>query len=170
LIRTGRRKESKRRVDPYRILFFNGTFYIIGYCHLRKDIRTFALDRIRMLRVTEDNFKVPDDFSLENYMGAAFGVVLGKAENIRIRFAPEVAGYIKEKTWHESQEIRQQKDGSIIFAAQIAVTEELVSWVLGWGSKAEVITPQALKSAVHDEVLAMLGPYSEPAHRKKQSS
>ena len=163
----GRRRESKRRVDPYRILFFNGTFYIIGYCHLRKDIRTFALDRVRMLRVTEDNFKVPDDFSLENYMGAAFGVVQGKAEEIKIRFAPEIAGYIKEKLWHESQEIRQQKDGSIIFAAQVAVTEELVSWVMSWGARAEVIAPQALKDAVHAEALAMLKPCGGPAHLEK---
>jgi len=166
----GRRRESKRRVDPYRILFFNGTFYIIGYCHLRKDIRTFALDRVRMLRVTEENFRVPDDFSLENYMGAAFGVVQGTAEEIKIRFAPEIAGYIKEKLWHESQEIRPQKDGSIIFAAQVAVTEELVSWVLSWGARAEVLAPQALQDAVHAEALAMLKLSGGPAPLKKQSS
>jgi predicted DNA-binding transcriptional regulator YafY len=166
----GRRKESKRRVDPYRLLFFNGTFYIIGFCHMRKDIRTFALDRVKMLRVTEDDFRVPDDFSLEDYMGTAFGVVQGKAENIRIRFAPEIAGYIREKNWHESQEIQQQRDGSIIFAAEVAVTEELVSWVMSWGSKAEVIGPRALKDQIRAEALAMLKQGDGPAKLKKQSS
>jgi predicted DNA-binding transcriptional regulator YafY len=163
----GRRKESKRRVDPYRILFFNGTFYIIGFCHLRGDIRTFALDRVKTLRVTEDTFTVPDDFSLEDYMGAAFGVVRGKAEDIRIRFAPDVAGYVSEKHWHESQEITRQRDGSVIFSARVAVTEELVSWVMGWGAKAEVIGPESLRDQIRDEAQAMLKPYSRPAKKKK---
>jgi len=113
-------------------------------CHLRKDIRTFALDRVKMLRVTDESFKVPDDFSLEDCMGAAFGVVQGKAEHIKIWFAPETAGYIKEKNWHESQEVQRQRDGSVIFEAEVAVTEELVSWVMSWGAKAEVIGPESL--------------------------
>ncbi len=44
-----RRKESRRKVNPYRIWFFNGTFYLIGLCHMRGDVRLFALDRIKML-------------------------------------------------------------------------------------------------------------------------
>jgi predicted DNA-binding transcriptional regulator YafY len=44
-----RKKEGKRKVDPYRIWFFNGTFYMIGYCHQRNEVRVFALDRIKML-------------------------------------------------------------------------------------------------------------------------
>ena len=140
----GRRRESKRRVDPYRILFFNGTFYIIGYCHLRKDIRTFALDRVRMLRVTEDNFKVPDDFSLENYMGAAFGVVLGKAGSAGSALPRRLPATYGKRRGTRARRSGSRKSGSIIFAAHIAVTEELVSWVLGWGAKAEVIAPQAL--------------------------
>jgi len=165
----GRRKETKRKVDPYRILFFNNTFYIIGYCHLRKDIRTFALDRVKMLRVTDESFKVPDDFSLEDYMGAAFGVVQGKAEHIKIWFAPETAGYIKEKNWHESQEVQRQRDGSVIFEAEVAVTEELVSWVMSWGAKAEVIGPESLLEAVQSEVSHMGKHYSTIAENKKSS-
>ncbi len=166
----GRRKETKRKVDPYRLLFFNGTFYVIGFCHLRRDIRTFALDRIKMLRMTDASFKVPEDFSLEDYMGSAFGVVQGKPETIRIWFAPEIAGYIREKTWHESQVVHQQKDGSIIFEAEVALTEELLSWIMSWGAKAEVLRPQSLKEEIHAEALRMIKSHNETVHQKKQSS
>ena len=44
-----RKKESRRKVDPYRIWFFNGTFYMIGFCHMRSEVRIFALDRIMLL-------------------------------------------------------------------------------------------------------------------------
>ena len=166
----GRRKEEKRKVDPYRILFFNGTFYVIGYCHLRKDCRTFALERIKMLTTTNERFVVPEDFRLEDYMGSGFGVIGGRPEKIKIWFSPDIAGYLKEKTWHESQEITQQRDGSIIFEADLAITEELLSWVMSWGSKAEVLEPESLIAHIHAEALALLKVYDEVLKKEKQSS
>ena len=166
----GRKKKVRRRVDPYRILFFNGTFYVIGYCHLRKDVRTFALERIKMLTTTDESFSVPEDFRLEDYMGSGFGVIGGRPEKIKIWFSPDIAGYIKEKTWHESQVINQQPDGSIIFEADMAITEELVSWVMSWGSKAEVLEPKSLQDQIHTEAIAMLKAYDEVLKKEKQSS
>ena len=166
----GRRKEGKRRVDPYRILFFNGTFYVIGYCHLRKDCRTFALERIKMLTTTDESFSVPEDFRLEDYMGSGFGVIGGSPEKIKIWFAPDITGYIKEKNWHESQVINQQRDGSIIFEADIAITEELLSWIMSWGAKAEVLEPESLIEQIHTEALALLKVYDEVLKKEKQLS
>jgi len=166
----GRKKKVRRRVDPYRILFFNGTFYVIGYCHLRKDVRTFALERIKMLTTTDESFSVPEDFRLEDYMGSGFGVIGGRPEKIKIWFSPDIAGYIKEKTWHESQVIDQQQDGSIIFEADIAITEELLSWIMSWGAKAEVLEPKSLQDQIHTEALAMLKAYDEVLKNEKQSS
>jgi predicted DNA-binding transcriptional regulator YafY len=166
----GRKKKVRRRVDPYRILFFNGTFYVIGYCHLRKDVRTFALERIKMLTTTDESFSVPEDFRLEDYMGSGFGVIGGRPEKIKIWFSPDIAGYIKEKTWHESQVIDQQQDGSIIFEADIAITEELLSWIMSWGAKAEVLEPKSLQDQIHTEAIAMLKAYDEVLKKEKQSS
>ena len=69
-----RKKETKRKVDPYRIWFFNGTFYLIGYCHLRNEVRVFALDRIKMLHQTKEPFEVAEDFDFEQFMRPSFGV------------------------------------------------------------------------------------------------
>ena len=82
------RKRTKRKVDPYRIWFFNGTFYLIGFCHLRNEIRTFALDRIRMLSPTEETFTVPEDFKLEDFLRSSFGVFQGKPRKVKIRPLP----------------------------------------------------------------------------------
>ncbi len=116
------KKESKRMVDPYRIWFFNGTFYLVGYCHLRNEIRIFALERIKMLKLTDQNFTV-----------ASFGAITGRPERVRIRFDREVAGYIEERVWHASQRLHPQNDGSIVFDADIAVNQELKNWILSWG-------------------------------------
>jgi predicted DNA-binding transcriptional regulator YafY len=153
------RKKTKRRLDPYRLWFFNGTFYLIGYCHLRKTMRIFALDRIRMLHQTEESFAVPEDFRLEDFLRSSFGVFQGEPCRVRIRFAPEAAGYIQEKIWHESQKILPQKDGSLIFEAEVAGTDEIKFWVMTWGANAQVLEPESLREEIRREAAVMLTRY-----------
>jgi len=154
-----RKREGRRRVDPYRIWFFNGTFYLIGHCHKRCEVRIFALDRIRMLSVSKERFEVPEDFDLEAFLRPSLGVFQGEPVRVRIRFAPEAAGYIREKVWHESQEITPEEDGSVVFEAEVAGLEEVRFWVLGWGSLAEVLEPEALREAVRAEARALVERY-----------
>jgi predicted DNA-binding transcriptional regulator YafY len=154
-----RKKETRRKVDPYGVRFFNGTFYLIGFCHYRGEIRTFALDRIKLLHQTRNTFKVPEDFNLEDFLRSSFGVYQGEPTRVKIWFSPEVAGYIQEKIWHESQEMALQKDGSLIFEAVVAGKREIKYWVLGWGSNACVLEPEALREEVLAEARAMAGLY-----------
>jgi predicted DNA-binding transcriptional regulator YafY len=154
-----KKSRTKRAVDPYRIWFINGTFYLVGYCHLRKEVRIFALDRIRNLDITERIFTIPQDFDLDDYMSGSFGAFRGMPEKVAIIFSPEIAGYIEEKIWHESQQITSQADGSIIFEATVAVNEELENWVLSWGAKARVIKPEALKVLICQEAEKMVAVY-----------
>ena len=156
-----RKKESKRKVDPYRIWFFNGTFYLIGKCHLRGEVRIFALDRIKILHLTKDSFVIPEDFNLDDFMRPSFGVFQGEPIKVKIWFHPDVAGYIKEKIWHESQEIHPQDDGSIIFEAEVAGTEEIKFWTMSWGSKAEVLEPESLRDEIREEAEVILERYKK---------
>ena len=156
-----RKKESKRKVDPYRIWFFNGTFYLIGKCHLRGEVRIFALDRIKILHLTKDSFVIPEDFNLDDFMRPSFGVFQGEPIKVKIWFHTDVAGYIKEKIWHESQEIHPQDDGSIIFEAEVAGTDEIKFWTMSWGSKAEVLEPEPLRDEIREEAEVILERYKK---------
>ena len=147
-----RNKNTRRKVAPYNIWFFDGTFYLVGLCMKREEIRTFAFDRISTLEITGEIFKRPDDFSVEEYMRPSFGVFHGETARVKIRFAPEAVGYVKEKIWHESQIISDQKDGSIIFEAEVAGTDEIKIWVMGWGAKAKVVEPESLKIEIKSEI------------------
>ena len=154
-----RKKKTHRKVAPYKIWFFDGAFYLVGYCGLRKDIRIFALDRIKALQLTDETFEMPEDFKVENFMQTSFGVFHGQPQHVRIRFAAEVAGYIREKTWHKTQKIKPQKDGAIIFEARVAGTDEIKYWLMSWGSKAEVLSPASLRDQMISEAQNMLRCY-----------
>ena len=162
-----RKKESKRKVDPYKIWFLNGTFYLIGFCHVRGEVRIFALDRIKMLHQTRETFEVPEDFSLEEFMGPSFGVFQGKPIHVKVWFSPDVAGYIKEKIWHDSQEIHPHADGSIIFEAVVAGTDEIKFWIMSWGSKALVLEPESLTEEIRAEAEVMLRKYTKETEKEE---
>jgi predicted DNA-binding transcriptional regulator YafY len=165
-----RKKETRRRVDPYRLWFFNGTFYLIGHCHVREEVRVFALDRVKMMSVTKDSFEPPEGFSLDEFLRPSFGVFQGEPVKVKVWFSPEVAGYIKEKIWHESQVIHMQKDGAIIFEAEVAGTEEVKFWVMGWGAQARVLEPESLAKAIRSEAEAVAVLYRPAAGMEERSA
>ena len=150
---------TQRRVAPYRLWYNKETFYVIGFCHLRQSIRLFALDRIDRLDITNEHFEAPVDFDANAFMQFSFGVFQGEPIKVRVRFAPQTAGYIKEKIWHPTQELADEKDGSLVFSAEVAGIEEIKFWVLKWGAGATVLTPDSLRQAVADEIRAMARNY-----------
>ena len=150
-------------MDPYKIWFFNGTFYLIGHCHVRDEVRIFALDRIKMLHQTKDTFEIPEDFSFDEFIGASFGVFQGEPIHIKVWFSPDVAGYIREKIWHDSQEIYHQDDGSILFEADVAGMDEIKFWIMSWGSHVLVLEPESLRDEIKLEAERVSEKYTRGA-------
>lgn len=154
-----RQKISHRVVAPYKLWFFDGTFYMLGFCHLRQDNRLFAVDRIREMILTDTTFETPQDFDMENLLRASFGAFFGEPVQVVIHFSPRVAGYIVEKCWHESQVVEMQKDGSLIFRVEISGIEEIKFWILGWGKDAVVLEPDDLREEIRLEAQGILRGY-----------
>lgn len=166
-------EETLRKVDPYRIWFFDGTMYMVGYCHLRDDIRIFVLDRIKMLNVTEETFEPPHDFDFGDFTRNSFKVMKGELQTVRIRISPAWARYIGEKIWHESQRMETLKDGGLELTFHVAGLEEIKRWVLGLGKEAYVLEPEELRLSIKREILETLSRYStvqeNTAHRNISS-
>ena len=76
-----------------------------------------------------------------------------------------VADYIKEKIWHHTQRIEPQKDGSIIFSAEVAGTDEIKAWVMSWGRHAEILEPEFLRREVVQELSDCVKAYTRLSRR-----
>jgi predicted DNA-binding transcriptional regulator YafY len=157
-----RKQETHRKVAPYKIWFFDGSFYLIGNCGLREDIRIFALDRIRNVSLNPEAFEMPEDFDVEEFMKPSFGIFRGEPVEVRIRFAPDIAGYIGERQWHPSQKSVLERDGALILEMTVAGTEEIKFWALQWGSRAEVLKPASLRRQIREEGRKLSNMYSDP--------
>lgn len=153
-------KKSRREINPYHIFFRDGAWYIIAYCHTRKKIRTFRLDRIQEARLTENPFITPENFDIDGYFENSWRLARGEKVNVKIKFFPPVTRLILESEWHSSQEINILKDGSIIFNVTVEGTWEIKKWILGWGKYALVMEPTALREEIGKEISTMINNYN----------
>lgn len=65
--KSGEKQLNDRLVDLYRIIYWNNKWYVIGFCHLRNDIRSFRVERIESLMLTENKFNLPENFSARDF-------------------------------------------------------------------------------------------------------
>jgi predicted DNA-binding transcriptional regulator YafY len=150
-----RDEETVRKVDPYHVTYYNGGLYLIGYCHLRGAVRVFAVERIRDLVTLADRFQRPADFDAARYLRDAWGIVRGTLVPVRVVFARAIAPYIRERHWHPSQQFRSLPDGRLEMTLDVADTEEVRRWILGWGAQAEVLQPTSMREALQKEARAL---------------
>ncbi len=147
---------AMRELDPYHGVRFEGDWYVVAYCHLRKAIRTFSLARIVSVKILEESFKIPPDFDFHKLIGSHFGVHWSNREfDVKIRFARPVTGYIKERKWHPTQKIHENQDGSVVLSLTVNHLLELKRWILSWGSMAEVLEPAALIEDIKKTITEM---------------
>ncbi len=145
-------KAIERAVDPYKLWYVNNGIYLVGHCHRDQDLRTFAVERIQSAKLTNRRFEMPPDFNFEEFRKTAFNVIWGEPQEVKIHFSPAQAPYIKERTWHPSQKIEDQPDGSIILTLEVGDLWEIKRWLIGFGAEAEALAPEALRSDIADEI------------------
>jgi len=145
----GRRETETRVVDPYHLANINGEWYLFAYDHARKDIRTFAPVRIQSVKQTGESFERPEKFSLEKRLRDSFGVHSGQGDfEVVIQFNARVADLVREKKWHESQQLRELKGGGAELRLKLSSLPEIERWVLSWGGDAKVLKPKELVESV----------------------
>lgn len=145
----GQSKPEQRVVDPYHLANVNGEWFLFAFDHARNDVRTFVPARISDVQPTGKTFPRPAKFSLEKRLHDSFGVVSGEGEfNVVLRFDEFGAGFIREKKWHASQELRELKEGGVELRMKLSSLAEVERWVLSWGGHAKVISPKELREKV----------------------
>ena len=154
-------EQTERVVRPCRLHYADDTWYLIGHCELRDDARAFVLRRMRRAELLGDQAFEPDpDFDPDAYLARMFKFVVGSHEKrVRIRFSPRQAAWIRERRWHDSQEIVENGDGSIDLLMNVSALDAVRSWVMQYGGDAEVVEPEELRGLVAREAGAIVGIY-----------
>jgi predicted DNA-binding transcriptional regulator YafY len=143
-------RSSTRTVDPYGFIINAGRVYCVAYDHVRRDLRTFAVDSVSKPKLLAKTFVRPKGFDVEAYAAASISGVLHGDETtpIRVRFTSRVAKAAVAARIVAESEVEHRDDGSVEILYRIADVDELVRWVLGWGAQAEILSPPEARTRI----------------------
>lgn len=151
-------------VRPYTLLVYKRGLYLAGFSEHHREIRTFGLDRMRSVeRRAGDRFDYPKDFSPDGLFDGAFGLHRGDPVRVVVRFDAKVARFVRRRTWHPTQSLRELPDGGVELTMTSRGTTEITSWVLGFGETAEVVEPATLRDELGTVLRAAAARYAGPA-------
>jgi predicted DNA-binding transcriptional regulator YafY len=146
------RRTKSYTVDPYRLVYYHGGLYMYARAHEYGDVRTFAVERIETIEVLDETFEIPADFNISEHSRAAFGMTGGKPEPVEVVFEPKAATYVRERVWHESQELEEGPGDSLTLRMSVHPGPELKAWVKGYLPHVRVIKPASLRDEIAQEL------------------
>ena len=165
----GSGETTEREVSPQRLVYYRENWYLDAWCHLRNDIRNFALDSIQHADVIETKAREVSHRSLDEVLGPGYGIFSGRRlQHAKLRFTPKRARWVAQETWHPKQKGGFDADGSWLLEFPYADHRELIMDILKFGADVEVLAPPDLRQRVADEAAKMTRMYAAPPNPAKK--
>lgn len=157
-------------IEPYFVKIFNQLWYVIGYNTADKKIKTYSLDRMSSVNITDIAFKMPEDFVPEDFFADCYGITTNEdeAKHIAIKAEPTQAKYLRALPLHPSQQ-EELHDNYSIFRYNMRNTYDLRERLLSHGSSIEVLEPPELKAQIVDELKNALENYNKDKKSGKKT-
>jgi predicted DNA-binding transcriptional regulator YafY len=146
---------STREADPYGLVHYLNSWHIIAYCHLRRDIRNFRLDRIDDLVLLPKTFQRPANFKMSELQSGQRKRML-----VRVLFDKEVARWVRESRSYFTDSVEETPEGLLV-TLKPHQESEVLQWLLSWGSRVRVLEPETLRKRIAEEAQAMLQNHRE---------
>jgi predicted DNA-binding transcriptional regulator YafY len=155
-----RNEETEREVSPQRLVHYRENWYLDTWCHKTEELRSFAIDAIRMVRVLGKAAKNIPERVLDEHFKPGYGIFSGaKVQWAKLRFTPERARWVAFERWHEKQKAHYETDGSYVLQVPYSDDRELLMDILKFGPDCEVLGPQALRTRVSNALASAANMY-----------
>jgi len=137
-----RDKTTERTIEPYQLYYAMGTWYLEGYCRLRREMRTFRVSRMEKLSLGTDVFARRDHTRTRPDAAVA----------VKLRFDEKIVRWVRERQHYGfvKEQAARNKSG-VVMIYQVIKLAELMPWALSWGSGAEVLEPKELREMMREE-------------------
>ena len=116
---------NRRTINPYHVFLHDGFWYLVGFCNLRNEIRTFRIDRIKELQMLHEKFILDKEFDIDEYIKNSWSIAKGEKTKVVIKFTPPISKLISEAIWHDSQRLESLDDGCLVFTVEVEGTWEI---------------------------------------------
>lgn len=151
--------KRRRELGPHYLYFAKGSMYLIAEDLEAKEVKVFSIPRMTNA-VMEDRPYDGEPINPEKFFESSFGIFHGKGPvKVKLEFSKLVSPYVRERRWHSSQQLVSRPDGKIQLTFDVAITPELVQWVLGFGAEAVALEPTELRSKLSETASKLLAIY-----------
>ena len=151
-----RDETTEREVSPQRLVHYRANWYLDAWCHLRNDLRSFALDAVREAEQLPGKAKDVAEKELDEVLASGYGIFSGrKVQWAALRFSPARARYVAREEWHPKQRVRWEKDGRYVIEVPFSSEKELAMDILKHAGEVEVLSPASLRDEVKSRALAL---------------
>lgn len=149
----GTNQITERQISPQRLVHYRENWYLDAWCHLRNELRNFAVDSIRRVEILETPAKEVSQRSMNVVLGPGYGILGGtRLQWATLAFTPERALWVATEHWHPKQKSRVDAEGRFILELPYADHRELIMDILKFGADVEVLAPEALRDQVRTEL------------------
>lgn len=140
---------TRRDADPYALVNIESHWYLSAYCHLRRDVRFFRLERIESFQVLGQTFIRPETINDSGHSPSTYPLV------VRVCFKPEVARWVREAPSYYQVAAEDTAEGLLV-TLRVREEQDVLQWLLGWGAKVQVLEPASLRDRIREEAFAIL--------------
>lgn len=156
----GRDESSQREVSPLQMLHYRGNWYLIAWCHMRKAIRSFAMDAIESATTTKKAAKELPKREVDQFVGKGYGIFSGEqVQWATLQFSAERARWVSRETWHPLQKSHIDGEGCLVMHVPFTDSRELAMDILRHGSHVQVVAPPMLREFVRAELASAAAAY-----------
>lgn len=140
---------TERDLSPQRLVYYRDNWYLDAFCHLRDDLRSFALDAIESAAPSDKPAVSVDEQTLKSFFEDSYGIFNGKPDKVAVlKFTPFRAQWVAREIWHPQQTGQYLPDGSYQLEIPYREDAELILDILRQGPEIEVLEPQILRNRV----------------------
>ena len=161
-------KPSERLVSPQRLVHYRDCWYVDCWCHLREDLRCFAVNRIVAAEMLRTKAKTVAVKQLDEWFAQSYGIFSGPVtRTATIRFSGIAAREVAQETWHPQQNGSHDDQGRYLLEIPYGDPTELIMDTLRWGARAEIVKPPELRRRIRTIIGAMHNTYQPPTPAKR---
>ncbi len=153
---------SQREISPQRLTHYRDNWYLDAWCHLRDELRSFAVDAIKTVKTMDAVAREIPEAQLDAALGAGYGIFAGaEVQWAMLIFTPERARCVAAEHWHPEQQGEFLGDGSYQLRLPYSNDPELIMDILKYGPDCEVVGPAGLREKVVGLLKAAVGRYGD---------
>lgn len=161
---TERRKGEKYTVSPFQLLINDGNYYLLAYDDAVKDMRTYRVDRMKAVDLTNiprEGEKEFEKIDLRTYTQRVFSMFGGEPKRLTLRFINPLLDTVIDRFGTKDVLYTKVDSGHFTVSAQVEISNQFFGWLCGFGNRVRIESPVEVKEEFKDYIKKIQSCYQD---------